>query len=389
MRFADWSSDDVLLYLLFDGGPMLSGLQLVNQAQYTTRSRSKFRDEEPALLAGVAWTATGYTVSIVDPLNAQTTSRRYGADGATAIADHLTALEEDRRRRVVAVIESSNGTVCDSLLKAGLTVCRADPRHLPAPGPGLGAADDLALAAAAQSDLNSLTRLSRRAGLLTGRLGEVHDAIRRSPAAQQATTEDDRHLRHGRRSSPSIAITFNDGPDPVYTPLVLGILKRFGVSATFFCVGLRAAAHPHIVRQIAEEGHQLGNHTWSRAYLPDLSRTQLAAQIERTADQLESAANSPIPFRPPYGAYTPENAEWLHELDQSVALWDVAPADWAMPGSSVIARRVVARVDGGSIIALHDGGGDRTQTVAALPLIFRKLLKHGYQPTTLDRLTGG
>lgn len=338
--------------------------------------------------AGIAWTATGYSVSIIDSTDVwHSVSLRFGADAATAIVDHLSTLAAQDERGLTAVIESGNGMLDGSLMAAGLTVYRADPQRLPAPGPGLGAPDSMALACAARYGLSGLTRLAIETGTLTGRLEEVDEAIQRSMSAEGELTAAGHCLRHGDPSSQSVALTFDDGPHPAHTPLVLDVLKRFGVPATFFCVGLHATGHPGLVDRIRDEGHQVGNHTWSHAYLPDLSQKQLAAQVERTAEQLSRyAAPETMPFRPPYGSRTPEVLGWLRDLDQSVVLWDVEPFDWALPGAQVIADRVLADTQGGSIILMHDGGGDRSQTVAALPRILEGLLERGFEFSTMETL---
>ena len=137
-----------------------------------------------------------------------------------------------------------------------------------------------------------------------------------------------------------------------------------------------------------DEGHSIGNHTWSHPFLPELSESRLRAQIESASEMIALASGGPEPtlFRPPYGSRTAEVISWLGRTDTTSVVWDVYPYDWAMPGSDVIARVVLEETRGGSILLLHDGGGDRSQTVAALPVIIEGLLEGGYRFGTVDSL---
>jgi peptidoglycan/xylan/chitin deacetylase (PgdA/CDA1 family) len=138
--------------------------------------------------------------------------------------------------------------------------------------------------------------------------------------------------------------------------------------------------------RMREQGHAIGNHTWSHPFLPELSRPQLAEQIDRTADVIADASGGAAPrlFRPPYGSRTPEVMGWLAELDVTTVLWDVAPDDWALRSADDIARDVLADVRPGSVVLLHDGGGDRAPTAASLPPIIEGLLDRGYEFVRAD-----
>ncbi len=158
--------------------------------------------------------------------------------------------------------------------------------------------------------------------------------------------------------------------------------------ATFFCVGLQASAHPADIARLAAAGHGLGNHTWSHPFLPDLSCAQLAEQLDRTDEAVTRAAGGARPdlFRPPYGSRSPDVLRWLGERGTPIVLWDVDPSDWARPGAVLIAGRVLMQARPGTIILMHDGGGDRSQTVAALPLVIEGLLDRGFRFTRADHL---
>jgi peptidoglycan/xylan/chitin deacetylase (PgdA/CDA1 family) len=201
-------------------------------------------------------------------------------------------------------------------------------------------------------------------------------------------TAEGRLMSHGGREHKEIALTFDDGPQPGNTERVLDVLERYGVPATFFCVGMNARAHPDILTRMREQGHGFGNHTWSHPFLPELTRSQLTEQIERTQEAIAEAAGGPAPtlFRPPYGSRTPEVLGWLAESGLTTALWDVVPDDWAMPGADHVARTVLDQARPGSVVLLHDGGGDRLQTVDALPPVIEGLLERGYRFTLVDEM---
>jgi len=140
---------------------------------------------------------------------------------------------------------------------------------------------------------------------------------------------------------------------------------------------------------MAEAGHRLGNHTWSHPFLHDLSDSQLEVQLNRTEDALEQAAGvaGSRLFRPPYGSGSNETFRWLHRSGAfKVVFWDVDTNDWAMPGAASIADAVVTRTRPGSIVLMHDGGGDRSQTAAALPAAIEGLLERDYRFVRVDEI---
>ncbi|WP_434741517.1 polysaccharide deacetylase family protein [Micromonospora sp. SH-82] len=336
--------------------------------------------------AGVAWGADGYTVETVDDTGGSVRPRaRFGRDRIDDLIRHLAAARPpsggsgSADGALVTVVDSTNGILDGRMMSAGLTVHRADPPVLPS-RPAFGSVSALDLARAAQRDLTALTRLDPRRGTQTGRESDLDAGIAASVPELDALTAAGRCLRHGDRDRPEVALTFDDGPQPPYTGQVLDVLERYGVPATFFCVGLHVGGYPDELARMREQGHEVANHTWSHPFLPELTRSELAAQIERTAEAVErTGAAAPTLFRPPYGSRTPQVMRWLAELDPQVVLWDVEPFDWAMPGADTIARITVEQARPGSVILLHDGGGDRSQTVAALPAIIEGLHERGYR----------
>ncbi|MER5637319.1 polysaccharide deacetylase family protein [Kitasatospora sp. NPDC002227] len=179
-----------------------------------------------------------------------------------------------------------------------------------------------------------------------------------------------------------VALTVDDGPDPVHTPAVLSILQQYGVRATFFLIGENAAEHPGLVREIARQGHHLANHTWSHPDLRHLPEAKVRDELERTSDLLREATGKPMTwFRAPGGDWSDVSLRVCNELGMRPMGWSVDPRDWARPGTSRITSRVLDAIRPGSIVLNHDGGGDRSQTVAALRTYLPVLIDEGYRFT--------
>jgi peptidoglycan/xylan/chitin deacetylase (PgdA/CDA1 family) len=187
----------------------------------------------------------------------------------------------------------------------------------------------------------------------------------------------------------TVALTFDDGPGE-WTPKVLAVLKKEHVHATFFVIGREAAAHPETLRQIVAGGHVIGNHTWSH-HTPSSTTgwraTTLTPQIERTQRAVvEATGRAPCLFRPPGGVF--QGAQKVsRRAGVSIALWSVDPRDWASQHQSdVAAIRKGARLgleQQHPVLLLHDGGGYRGATLAALPGIIADYRNHGYVFVTL------
>ncbi|HEY2790662.1 MAG TPA: polysaccharide deacetylase family protein [Gaiellales bacterium] len=185
----------------------------------------------------------------------------------------------------------------------------------------------------------------------------------------------------GRR----IALTFDDGPS-VYTPQVLAVLNRYGLDATFFEIGEQVGAQAATSREVIRDGDVIGDHTWSH---PVLDAQNTAAQIRPTQEAMHTATGSrPCPLRPPYGTAPADVVGIARSLGLLTIQWDVDPRDWARPGADVIARRVLAAAHPGAIVIMHDGGGDRSETVAALQTIVPELIARGYHLVTGPQLLG-
>jgi len=184
---------------------------------------------------------------------------------------------------------------------------------------------------------------------------------------------------------PYIAITFDDGPHPVLTPKLLDMLKARGIKATFFLIGENAAEYPDIVKRIAAEGHELGNHSWSHPQLTKLSPDALRDQIAKTADAINAAAgHPPTVMRPPYGATTPYITQWMYkEFGTKVIMWSVDPLDWKIRQAGHVESVIVSQTRPGSIILAHD---IHASTVAAMPETLDKLKAKGFQFLTVSEL---
>lgn len=186
-------------------------------------------------------------------------------------------------------------------------------------------------------------------------------------------------------SPQTVALTFDDGPGPA-TPAVLSELERERVPATFFLIGRQIAGSEALLRRELADGDALGNHTWDHANMSGGGRL---AEITDTQAAIKAASGyTPCLLRPPYGATSAALLAELAPLRLTATLWNVDPADWSLPGTATIVSRVLAQVQPGSIVLLHDGGGNRSQTVAALPTIVHALRERGYAFATVTQLLG-
>jgi peptidoglycan-N-acetylglucosamine deacetylase len=177
-----------------------------------------------------------------------------------------------------------------------------------------------------------------------------------------------------------IALTIDDGPSPVYTPQVLRLLAKYRVTAAFSMIGENASNYPTVARAVADAGHLIVNHTWDHANLTSLSGSRVRAEIAKASDAIEAAAGvRPTMFRAPYGAWSAAALDYCASERLTPLDWSVDPRDWSRPGVSAIVRNILRNTRTGSIILEHDGGGNRSQTVAALTIVIPRLLDEGYR----------
>lgn len=183
-----------------------------------------------------------------------------------------------------------------------------------------------------------------------------------------------------------IALTFDDGPGP-YTPLILRILKRTHTPATFFEVGEELRYFSASTAEIVRLGDPVGDHTWSHPDMTRLSRRRQRLQIlHEAAVTGDQGAPFPQMYRPPYGRWDETTLRLLRASHMLMVLWSVDTDDWERPGSRRIVRNALAGAAPGAIILMHDGGGNRSETVRALPRIIRDLRRRGYRLVTVPRL---
>jgi peptidoglycan/xylan/chitin deacetylase (PgdA/CDA1 family) len=187
------------------------------------------------------------------------------------------------------------------------------------------------------------------------------------------------HISAGPHGSKAIALTIDDGPDPVYTPQVLRLLDKYRVTATFSMIGVQVRAHPGVAREVAAAGHLIANHTWSHPDLAWLARPAVTDQINRATAEIHAVTGQPPAFfRAPYGAWSPAVLRQCARDGMTPLAWSVDPRDWSRPGVASIVANIMGNTRPGSIILEHDGGGNRSQTVAALKQVLPGLQAAGY-----------
>ena len=193
--------------------------------------------------------------------------------------------------------------------------------------------------------------------------------------------------RCNRMAEKKVTLTFDDGPHPKLTPLILDILKQYGVHATFFMVGENAERYPDIVNRILEEGHEIGNHTYSHAEATKVDRADIKEEILRCESVLGGISDiRPKVFRPPCGAIDADLGSLCDSLGYRVVLWSIDTRDWCHVPSCEIAENVLKSIRDGDIILMHDYIGKDSPTPDALKEIIPALLARGYEFTLVSDL---
>ncbi|MFD2122153.1 polysaccharide deacetylase family protein [Streptomyces cirratus] len=245
----------------------------------------------------------------------------------------------------------------------------------PAPGPGgaAGRGAPGAPALRARGLPPNSYRLTPMTAQAPARPPAVKPAVRTRPILE---------LPAGTSRSGEMLLTFDDGPDPRYTPGILDTLARYRVRAVFFVCGEMATDNRDLLRRMAAEGHVIGNHTWTHPLIPTLGRPDLAAEIGRTSDVVEqTVGTAPRWFRAPYGAWNRAAFEIGAELGMEPLAWTVDTLDWTEPGTATIVSRVLGGAAPGVIVLSHDAGGNRSQSVEAIGTYLPQLLARGYRMT--------
>ncbi len=209
----------------------------------------------------------------------------------------------------------------------------------------------------------------------------------RAPQPTGCTPAGPAYVTNGSRSRHVVALTFDDGPS-TYTPAVLDLLEREGIHATFFLIGEQVAGYASFAKRALAEGHMLGDHTWNHANVSG-GGAFASGEITSAASAIQKATGfRPCLFRAPGGAVSSSLIGLAHGLGFTTVQWDVDPQDWSLPGSGAISSRILGHVQNGSIVLMHDGGGPRSQTLAALPGIIHTLKARGYGFVTVTQLLG-
>ena len=182
-----------------------------------------------------------------------------------------------------------------------------------------------------------------------------------------------------------IAITFDDGPHPILTPLLLDALDERGIKATFFLLGIEVDRYPEIVARMYQEGHSIGNHSYRHPRFIDISRQGIINEIESTNRSIKAATGGSTPtlLRPPYGARNNMVLDVAREMDMSVVLWSVDPRDWSHRNAPMVRDIIVSYATDGSVVLLHD---IHETSIEAAVMAIDKLLERGYVFVTVEEL---
>jgi len=192
----------------------------------------------------------------------------------------------------------------------------------------------------------------------------------------------------GNTARREIALTFDDGPNPVYTPEMMSILEEVSGKATFFMIGEQMEASPSIAEAVAARGHEIGNHTYSHPYLTRLNRDECEMELKRTDVLITKlTGRRPLVFRPPFFDYNHEVAKLAARAGYGmIGALNTAAKDWEQPGVEHIVEKSLECAENGSIMLFHDGFGDRSQTVEAVRRLTRKLSADGFRFVTVSEL---
>jgi peptidoglycan-N-acetylglucosamine deacetylase len=195
---------------------------------------------------------------------------------------------------------------------------------------------------------------------------------------------------NGQTGVKKIALTFDDGPDNMYTPQVLDVLKAHNVKATFFLIGRRAEMNPSVVQRIIQEGHVIGNHSYNHPLFTKLSLADYKNQIERTSDILHTQIGYyPKLIRPPYGEITEEQLKWTGSQHYVIINWNIDSLDWKGLSADQVSRNIMSHARPGAIVLQPSAGGDKQDlsgTVAALSAIISQIRADGYELVTVPQL---
>lgn len=191
-------------------------------------------------------------------------------------------------------------------------------------------------------------------------------------------------IQHGNLKLKEVALTFDDGPHPLFTPQLLTLLRQYNIKATFFVVGKMAQKYPDLVKDEVAAGHLVGNHTFNHVNLTRIPDAKIQAEWQSCNDVIKSILGKPATFcRPPGGDVNSEVMAAAHRCGLTTVLWTDDPGDYASPGDNKIESRTLSRIRNGGIILLHDG---IQQTIDVLPQIIEHLQRRGYKFVTMEEM---
>ncbi|NOU68328.1 polysaccharide deacetylase family protein [Paenibacillus sp. LMG 31461] len=220
--------------------------------------------------------------------------------------------------------------------------------------------------------------------------GQVRISQKKLTLSQLVVKYPDTFKLRGSSQEKKVALTFDDGPDTRFTPKVLDALKANQVKATFFVLGAMANSHPDVIKRIVNEGHVIGNHSYSHENLPKLSVDKFQNQIESTENILHNLIGyAPRLIRPPYGAINEEQVKWIADHHYLIVNWNVDSLDWKSLNSDQVLHNIMQQTKPGSIILQHSGGADSQDlsgTVQAIGPLITKLKAAGYTFVTVPEL---
>ena len=192
----------------------------------------------------------------------------------------------------------------------------------------------------------------------------------------------------GRAQRTKVALTFDDGPHPRYTPQLLKVLEQYNVTASFFWLGACVRQNPTIAQAVSDRGHWIGLHGYDHRSFPMLSPSALKETLEKTQTEIAIACGlapqSIRDVRPPNGLFTPQTLDLLQQWHYRTVMWSVVPEDWVSPGVNIVVQRVLQQVQNGSIIVLHDGACGGADVTATAEQLIPQLLQKGYELVTID-----
>ncbi|WP_202976472.1 polysaccharide deacetylase family protein [Anaerophilus nitritogenes] len=196
-------------------------------------------------------------------------------------------------------------------------------------------------------------------------------------------------INKGSEDKKMIALTFDDGPHPRFTPKILDLLKEYDAKATFFVIGKHVEAYPEVLKIVAKEGHEIGNHTFSHIDTKQTSSIKVEEELKKTQEIIfnTTGIKSKV-FRPPFGFYNSQIIDIAHKYDCKIVLWSPHQdaKDWNYPGVDNIVHQVLSKVQNGDIILLHDYVEKDCQSIEALKTILPELKSRGYKFVTISEL---